>query len=287
MRRSIFWVVITVPLALIASSAGAALCVPAVRHAVSGLWNLPDRLPALSANSPVHYQPGAEDFARDVAALLPDAITRIEAVHGRPFAHPVTVGVYATPQAYAAANGIGSAVPMGVTFVGRINLSPKLFGPQRQRLPAILTHELSHAHVQGWIGANAYIHLPNWFKEGLAVMASGGGGAELVGEEEARTAIQRGEQIAVDDAGSLQNLVGIRFARAPARTSPDWDPVVLAYRQAGMFVSYLRGSDGSAFDRMMIATLDGRAFAEAVTIGYHDDIGSLWQKFISSNSDRK
>jgi hypothetical protein len=287
MRRSILWVVIGAPLALIVSSAGAALCFPAVRHAVSGLWNLPDRLPALSANSPVHYQPGAEDFARDVATLLPDAISQIEAVHGRRFAHPVTVGVYATPDAYAAANGLGSAVPMGVTFVGRVNLSPKLFAPQRQRLPAILTHELSHAHVQGWIGANAYIHLPNWFKEGLAVMASGGGGAELVSDEEARAAIQRGEQIAVDDAGSLQNLVGIRFERAPARTSPAWYPVVLAYRQAGMFVNYLRESDGPAFGRMMNAMLDGRPFAEAVTVGYHDNIRSLWQKFTKSNSDRK
>src|SRR5262249_32251607 len=90
-----------------------------------------------------------------------NAITQIEAVHGRRFAHPVTVGAYATPEAYAAANGLGSAVPMGVTFVGRVNLSPKLFGLQHQRLPAILTHELSHAHIQGWIGANAYIHLPN------------------------------------------------------------------------------------------------------------------------------
>jgi hypothetical protein len=52
----------------------------------------------------VHYQPGAEDFARDAAALLPGAIARAEAVHGRRFACPVTVGVYATPEAYAAAN---------------------------------------------------------------------------------------------------------------------------------------------------------------------------------------
>jgi len=287
MRRRIFLVVIGVPLALIASGAGAALCLPAVRHAVSGLWNIPDRLPALSANSSVHYQLGAEDFARDVAALLPGAITQIEAVHGRRFVHPVTVGVYATPEAYAAANGLGSPVPMGVTFVGRVNLSPKLFRPQHQRLPAILTHELSHAHIQGWIGANAYIHLPNWFKEGLAVMASAGGGAELVGEEEAQAAIQRGEQIAIDEVGSLQNLVGIRFERAPGRTAPSWYPVVLAYRQAGMFVNYLRKSDGPAFDRMMNATLDGRAFAEAVSVGYHDDIRSLWQKFITSNSEQK
>src|SRR2546425_9964281 len=125
MRRRIFWVVIGVPLTLIVIGGGAALSMPTVRHLISGLWNIPDRLPALAANLQVHYQPGAEDYAGDVAALLPDAITRIEAVHGRRFAHPVTVGAYATPEAYATANGLGSTVPVGVTMFGRSNLSPK------------------------------------------------------------------------------------------------------------------------------------------------------------------
>jgi hypothetical protein len=287
MRRRIVWVIIGVPLALVVMGAGAALSVPAVRHMIAGLWNLPDRLPALADNSQVHYQPGAEDFARDVAALLPDAITRVEAVHGRRFAYPVTVGAYATAEAYVAANGLGTDGPVGVTFAGRVNLSPKLFWPQHQRLRAILTHELSHAHIAGWIGTNAYIHLPNWFKEGLAVMVSEGGGAELVGEEEAQAAIQRGEQIAIDDAGGFQSLVAIRFDRAPAGTTPSWYPVVLAYRQSGMFVNYLRESDGSAFDRMMNTILDGRAFAEAVDVGYHDDLRSLWQQFVKSRANRK
>ena len=152
MRRSIIWLIVGAPLALLAATAGTTAAVPAVRHMISGLWNVPDRMPALAANSQVHYEPGAEDFARDVATLLPDAIARVEAVHGRRFAHPVIVGVYATPEAYAAANGLGSAVPVGVTVFGRVNLSPKLFWPQHQRLRAILTHELSHAHIQGWIG---------------------------------------------------------------------------------------------------------------------------------------
>ena len=269
-------VVIGVPLTLTVIGGGAALSMPAVRHLISGLWNLPDRLPALAGNSQVHYEPGAEDYARDVAALLPDAITRIEAVHGRPFARPVTVGVYATMEAYSAANGLGSAVPMGVTTFGRVNLSPKLFWPQHRRLRAILTHELSHAHIQGWIGGYACLHLPNWFKEGLAVMVSAGGGAELVSEEEARAALQRGERIVIDDAGSLREPVGVRLERAPANKLA-WYPVVLAYRQAGMFVTYLRESDGPAFDRMMNAILDGSAFAEAMTVGYHDDVRSRWQ----------
>jgi hypothetical protein len=282
---------------LIVIGGGVALSMPAVRHLISGLWNLPDRLPALADNSPVHYEPGAEDYARDVAALLPDAIVRVEAAHGRPFAHPATVGVYATMEAYAAANGLGSTIPVGVTIFGRVNLSPKLFSPQRQRLRAALTHELSHAHIVGWIGQVAYLRLPSWFKEGLAVMVSSGGGAELVSEEEARAAIQRGEQIVIDEAGSpsrrasalsrLASLGGdVRLERAPAN-KPAWHPVVLAYREAGMFVTYLRESDGPAFDRMMNAILEGGDFAEAITIGYHDDVRSLWKKFVASRSDRK
>ena len=282
MRRRIFLVVIGAPLALIAIGAGAALAVPRTRHVISGLLNMPDRMPALAANSQVHYQPGAEDFARDVAVLLPDAIARVEAVHGRRFAHPVIVGVYATPEAYAAANGVGSLIPVGVTIFGRINLSPKLFRPQHQRLRAILTHELSHAHIQGWIGGNAYLYLPNWFKEGLAVMLSGGGGAELVSEDEARAAIQRGETIIIDDAGGLSKLTDVRLEKEP-ENRPPWYPVVLAYREAGMFVNYLRESDGPSFDRMMNAILDGRRFTEAVTAGYRDDVRSLWQKFIKSS----
>jgi hypothetical protein len=267
-------------LALIVIGAGAALSVPTTRHLISGLWNLPDRMPALSTNSQVHYQPGAEDFARDVAELLPNAIAQVEAVHGRPFAHPVIVGVYATPEAYAAANGLGSTVPVGVTIFGRVNLSPKLSRPQHQRLRAILTHELSHAHIQGWIGEYDYVYLPNWFKEGLAVMLSGGGGAELVSEAEARTAIQRGERLVIDDAGSSHGI-DVRLEQEPAN-KPPWYPVVLAYREAGMFMNYLRESDRPAFDRLMNAVLDDRPFKDAVTVGYHDNVRSLWDKFIKA-----
>ncbi len=288
MRRRILWLVIGVLIALIALAAGGVVAVmPTVRHIASGLRNLPDDLPALAANSQVHYEPGAEDYARDVAALLPAAIARVEAVHGRPFARPVIVGVYATVDAYVAANGLGSNVPVGVTFLGRVNLAPRLFRAQHQRLPAILTHELSHAHLQGWSGGWTYLHFPNWFKEGLAVMVSGGGGAEMVSEEEAWAAIRRGERIAIDDEGSPFSLGEIDFDRAPPKTHPAWYPTVLAYREAGMFVNYLRESDGAGFNRMMTALMDGRSFPEAASAGYHDDARSLWQKFIESNADHK
>ena len=213
-------------------------CGPTLRDIASGLWHRPDHLPAHPDNSQVHYQQGADDYARVVCAMLPSAIARVEAAQGRPFAQPVIVGVYATPEAYAAANGLGSLRPVGVTFAGRVVLSPQLYARQRRRLPGILTHELSHAHLQSWISAVAYIRLPNWFKEGLAVMVSEGGGAESVSEPEARAAIQRGEHFLVEETGSLRTLVGVKFTQAPPGDSPS-HVTLLAYRQAGMFVSYL------------------------------------------------
>jgi hypothetical protein len=286
MRRRIFWTIVGVPLALITVAVGTAAALPTTRHIASALWNLPDRLPALAANSQVHFERGAEDYAREVSALLPAAIARIEAAQGRPFAHPVIVGVYATPEAYVAANVIGSMQPVGVTPFGRVVLSPVLGAQQHRRLPAILTHEMSHAHLQGWISAYANVRLPNWFKEGLAVMVSGGGGAEFVSEAEAHAAIGRGEHIAIEDTGSFLNLSDMRFERDPPPGTSSHQ-IVTAYRQAGMFVAWLHDSDAPGFARMMDAVLDGRSFVQAVDVGYHQDVHSLWQQFAKTSATRK
>ncbi len=59
MRRRIFWmIVVGMPLALITVAAGTAAALPAARHIASALWNLPDRLPALTENSQIHFEPG-------------------------------------------------------------------------------------------------------------------------------------------------------------------------------------------------------------------------------------
>ncbi len=107
---------------------GAVAAIPTTRHAALAFWNDPADMPALGGAPNVHYEPGAESQARAVVAVLPRALARIEAVQGRPFAHRVTIGVYASPETYARANGIGSPGPGGVTFFGRVTLSPALFG---------------------------------------------------------------------------------------------------------------------------------------------------------------
>src|SRR5262245_42314557 len=265
-------------LLLLAASAAA---VPAVRHIASALWNSPDRLRALPENPQVHYHDGALDYARTVAALLPAAMARVEAAHGRPFAHPVTIGVYVSRDAYAAANAIGNPGAVGLTFLGKVILSPGLFSGKRARLPAILTHELSHAHLGTWMSQLTYLRLPHWFTEGLGVMVSGGGGAEDVSEAQARDAIRDGDHIAIEPAGSWLTLAAVRFERPPQVPTTSFR-TSMAYRQAGVFVTFLHDSNPAGFARMLNAIMDGRTLTEAIVTGYDTDLQTLWSRFVAT-----
>jgi hypothetical protein len=278
MRRSIAKTMAAAAIGLVLLAAAAGAAVPTVRHIASGWWNSPDRLSALPENPHVHYEAGAVEQARVVARLLPAAITRVEAVHGRPFARPATVGIYVTRQAYVAANGLGDRPSVGMTFLGRVMLSPVLFSTQRHRLPAILTHEMSHAHLGSWMSQLAVMRLPQWFREGLAVMISGGGGAEGVSEAQARDAIGRGDHIAIESSSSLLNLAAVKFAQPPIIPDTSFR-IQMAYRQAGMFVTFLRESNPAGFARLMEAILDGRPFDEAVAAAYETDLPTLWSRF--------
>jgi hypothetical protein len=274
----------TAALAFVLLCGVAAAAVPAVRHIVSGWWNSPGGLAALPENPQVHYEDGAIEQARTIAATLPAAIARVEAIHGRQFAHPVTIGVYVSSEAFIAANGAGMPGAVGTMFLGRVILSPVLFSTQRQRIPAILTHELSHAHLQSWLSQLAYLRLPNWFKEGLAVMVSGGGGAEGVSELNARDAIHDGDRIAVESSGSLLNLTAIKFENPPAIPNSSFR-IQMAYRQAGLFVSFLRDTDPVGFAHMMDAICQSRSFTEALTTAYGTDLPALWSRFVQAKAN--
>jgi hypothetical protein len=281
MRHSVIKIIAVAAIGVVLLAAIAGAAVPTVRHIASGWWNSPDGLAALPENPQVHYESGASEQARIVASLLPAAIAQVEAVQGRRFAHPVTIGVYITPEAFIAANGLGSRRSVGMTFLGRVMLSPVLFSTQRHRLPAILTHELSHAHLQSWIAQLRFMRLPQWFKEGLGVMVSGGGGAEGVSEGQARDAIRRGDHIAIESTSSLLNLAAVKFVQPPEIPDTSFR-IQLAYRQAGLFVAFLHETNPVGFARMMNAILDGHPFAEAVIAGYETDLRILWLRFVQA-----
>ena len=276
-------IVASMILALGVCISAAAAAMPPLRHIASALWNNPEALPALPENPSIHYEQGALEQARRVAAILPASLARVAAEQGRPFAHPVIIGVYASPETYAAANGIGTPDVGGVTFMGRLTLSPTLFSKQSERLPRVLTHELSHAHLAGWMGTVATVRLPNWFKEGLAVMVSGGGGAENVSDAAARDAILHGDRIAMNDTGSPLHMTAVQFEQESGIPT-DAMRIHMGYREASMFVTFMRDTDPTAFGVMMQQVEDDRPFKDAVQAAYGVELRMLWSRFIAGLS---
>ena len=57
----------------------------------------------------------------------------------------------------------------------------------------------------------------------------------------------------------------------------------MAYRQAGLLVTFLRDTNPAGFARMMNAILDGHPLAEAVATGYETDLHTLWLRFVQAN----
>ena len=218
----------------------------------------------------VRYEAGAEVNAAIIAAALPQAIATVEKVHGEKFSKPVVVYVCASLKTYQAFTSL--ATSGGAVLNQRLFLSPKA-GNTHERLPRVLTHELSHLHFSQRLGDLAWnLRIPSWFQEGLAVFVSNGGGAETVTPEDAALAILQQRHFRPRSSGNV-------FRRLTGKASDDLPPH-LFYRQSGMFVAYLSYHDPKAFRALLETLLDGSDFAGAFRSSYRQEIHALWNGFI-------
>jgi hypothetical protein len=275
-------------IAFIALSSVAALAVslavrPQLRAALIAQLYDPANLPALQHDPRIHHEPKARACADAVAAVLPSAVAEIEAAHGRPFAKPPIVAVYADFDAYAHANGLGDPDVAGVSRAGRAMLSPSLCDGERYRLASVLTHELSHAHLFGWRSRWAP-RPPTWFTEGLAVLASDGGAAESVSDAQAAEAIRGGYGVILDGT-NWSDFLAIPFRAEPpcgAGCDPRSFRQRLAYRQAAIFIGWLRKDNAEGFARLMRALESGAAFDAAFRAAFGEAPAERWRAFVGS-----
>lgn len=256
---------------------------PQLRAALLAELNDPVALPALETDGRIHFETRARACADAVAAVLPAAIAKVEAEHGRPFSKAPIVGVYDNFNAYARANGLGDGAVAGVSRAGRAMLSPTLCKEENDRLTGVLTHELSHVHLFGWRPRRAP-RPPQWFTEGLAVMASDGGAAESVSDAQAEQAIRDGYGVILD-ATPWSNFMAIPFAAEPpcdAGCDPRSFRQRLAYRQAAVFVAWLRKRDAAGFSRLMRSLEAGEKFDDAFRAAFGGAPWELWKDFAGS-----
>jgi hypothetical protein len=242
----------------------------------------PAVLPADLDDARVHFQPGGEACARDVAALMNEATARVVAAQGRPFNKEPIVVVYTSYGDYGRSNGYDDASILAAARSGRVLLSPALCNEDKPKLKKVLTHELSHTHLFGWRGVIAE-RPPSWFSEGLAVMISDGGGAESVDDKEALQALKDGFAIKVAEKGVWRDFNSIPFEKEPKPKGEGADffhyRQNLAFRQAGLFVAWLKSEQPVAFAKLLTSLQDGEGFDDAFNQAYGQSLGQEWLKF--------
>lgn len=226
---------------------------------------------ALATDPRVLYEPGAEPQAERVAQLMPEAIQQVETAHYRAFAQPVSVHVCGTERCFsehvASLNVSGATVRDNQVF-----LSPRLFDQEAHRLPIILAHELSHLHMGQQIGHYTYT-VPVWFHEGLAALASNGGGADYASEDEARSALRQGHAFTPATLDSADTRHKADFWQL----SP-----YLFYRESMMFLSYLKQSGEAQFRNFLLRVQDKEDFALSFDSTYNMTLGEAGQRFIQA-----
>lgn len=238
-----------------------------LRSSVAALKSTADFMPQ-PADKRVFAEPGAEDVAAPVAAMLPEAIATVERAQYRQFKEPVAVYITKDEESFATFTGVPKEVRGAVII--KVFLSGGL-RKEPDRIKRILIHELSHLHLGQRLGIYGYnANLPSWFQEGLAVIVSNGGGAEKMSEAGAAKAIAEGECIAPEATGSFFFK---KFASSYGLTPP------MFYRQSGMFVNYLRQLDEERFRSFLLAIEAGEGFGDSFAREYGMPLDKAWQQF--------
>ena len=215
-----------------------------------------------AANPHVHFEPGAEAAADAVVGGLDAARLQIEASHGAVLKRHPDVYVCASAACYERYAFTPSARAETRPFGHTVILQGRLLMDE-QRLQPILTHELSHAF---WFERGIRCH-PRWWTEGLAVDSSGGGGAENEPLPNAVRAMRDGKMFT--DLGE-----GCTVRDSAARAGLSWP---MFYRQAGMFVGWLRVRDTSAFGRTLAQLREGAELTRALESSFDAPLPKLWQ----------
>jgi hypothetical protein len=228
-----------------------------------------DRFERDEADPRIRREAGAEEWARLLAPELDEAVRAVETGHLAPFPGPVRVFLCATDECfrfYVTTPGLTAAVVPD----NRLILSPKLFGKESARRRGILVHELSHLHLGQHIG-HYHFNTPIWFHEGLASLTADGYGADLATDAEAIAAIRSGQHfdpLARDKRDYRHHAQSFELS------------IHVFYRQAMLFVRFLRDSDEDAFRDFLRRLGENEDFDIAFGNAYNSPVKDLWPRFV-------
>jgi hypothetical protein len=207
----------------------------------------------------VRFTPGAEEFARRVAAALPAAVSAVETGHYRRFRTAPEIYVCDSDACFHRFVSPRYNFTAAVVYDNRLLLAPRLFDREPERLAPILTHELSHLHL-GQVRGHYTPSIPIWFHEGFASLVAEGGGADLASDADAWRAVDDGKHFLPDE----QHLPWER------KWAGTWSlPTSVFYRQAYVYLRDLRARDEAAFRTLLDSLYQGEDFDAAFARAMH------------------
>jgi hypothetical protein len=230
-------------------------------------FRTPDTFTHLSENVQIENK-SDEQFGREISTVVPQLIDSIEIKFLHKFISP--------PQVYLCNSNKSFCKYSGAKFPGpraRVNkgvfISPRLNGSTDWK--EIIYHELSHVVLFQYSGIFHYIKVPVWFHEGLATYISNGGGSGDV----------------TDSAAILEILKGNHFYPVanenilfPKSFSNDKISAWMEYRQAMLFVKFMREGREKKFENLLNALFRKKSFSKSIETSYDMKVPELWNKFL-------
>ena len=236
-----------------------------------------DQFVPTQSNPDVRYYPGSQAMAERVAKAISHSREVVEQTHGAPFTHAPSAFV-CRAQCFTTFVPVSKEVS-AAQFADAVFMNEDVLVQREQQrgMPVenFLTHELAHLLLYQHAGPVAYLRVPSWFREGIAVAVSNGAGAEACTHTEAAQNILAGKNFDPAEVGSL--------FRDRTASSYELRPSIF-YRQAGMFVQYLREQNPTAFLAALKDILKGEDFQESFDRAYGQSISSQWPGFVASMS---
>ncbi len=256
---------------LVLASVGVAayFATPALR----ATYRSTDHFLTWSPESRVRYEAGAEPRAKIVAESLAEAIATVERGHGRAFCDPVIIHVCATTESFGQYSPTkGARAGSGMVMNNRLFLSPTpVMTPAL--IPRILTHELSHLHLSQQLGVwRSGTGVPNWFREGLAENVSDFGGSRTATDAQCWKLIAEGKSIRPEGRGEILGKPAAYYGLT----------VHQFYRQSGMFVTYLKTTSPTGFQKFLNALYDSHSFERAFHFGFDRTVPQAWDDFVKT-----
>jgi hypothetical protein len=158
---------------------------------------------------------------------------------------------------------------------GRVFIAPSTFESNTEK--SILVHELIHLHICQHLGIFKFAGgIPAWFNEGLAVMISGGAGAEEYSDSAAISWINNDKCFTPTKNGNVIKTSGRNDSQLP------WD---MFYRQTSLFVKFLYESNPDAFQLLLKDIENGNKFENAFELNYRNNIQEAFDTFKKSMAD--